>query len=372
MPQGPDPGDPQTGSIARWIERVPGGQVILMQPDVTDPAWQLIAVDDDGSIRWRRCGSAEVWGMYAGADGDVVHVREAEYGEWWAWRSFDLVSGADAPPLGVPASLADARFADATDRYAVFGDALTLADLRLVDLDSGAITVLPDPGIGGTDGASHPVELIEREDGTPVLAIGEQFATLAVYVGGEWRTDHDTLLAERGLAVVETRADPGNAEPGNGVWARDALGDTVWFHPIVAGMSGEGWATGVVSDVVLTNECRRVDAADPFSCTEPWHIALDLATGELLWEGPGFISVGPAGDGAVMITGEGGWTLVDVRTGEVLQEYDDSFGTECCGLGTFVWTGHDGGVVWAVDQATIRIFYPELVSQPTVEVDLRS
>jgi hypothetical protein len=178
-------------------------------------------------------------------------------------------------------------------------------------------------------------------------------------------------MATVDLTVVENSAESGNAELGNGVWARDPLGATAWFHPIASGIGGgEGWATGVIGDVVLTNECRGDDPTAPYGCGDRWHIALDLDTGGLLWERQGFVGVGPAGDGAALIADDAGWSLIEPRTGAVLQELEGPFMNECCGLDTFIWTGSDGGVVWAVEYETIRIYYPELVSVPTVEVDL--
>lgn len=368
MPQAMEGDLLQTGSIARDIRRVRGGQVLLVQVDESDPGWQLVAIDDDGSIRWRRCGSAYALELFASPDGGHVYVREDD--GWSAWRAFDIVSGQDVLAFDVPA---DAPLVAITDRYALFGDANALHDLRLVDLGSGAVTALPDPDLPGVEGTYPFVRVLERRDGTPLVAIGEgAVPTLAVFVDGAWRTDRSTLLAEVPLTVAENSVDVGNAELGNGVWARDALGATVWFHPIVTPISAEGWTTGVVGDVVVSNECRAAALDASFGCDDPWHIALDFATGDLLWEQRGFVAVGPVGDGLAIIATEGGWSVTDLRTGSPMQQLDGPFLDECCGLDGFVWTGGDGGVVWAVDHETIRIYYPEIVSQPTVEVDLRS
>jgi hypothetical protein len=122
--------------------------------------------------------------------------------------------------------------------------------------------------------------------------------------------------------------------------------------------------------VVLTNECRADDPNVSYGCAEQWHVALDLDTGELLWEQPGFVGVGPADGTLALLADDDGWSLVDVRTGDVVQADLPSFSTACCGEDDFIWAARDGGVVWSIDYQTLRVYYPVGVSPAPVEVDL--
>jgi hypothetical protein len=372
LPNGPVAGTLQSGSIVRGITRIPGGVAVLFQPVDSDPAWQLVAVADDGSVLWRRCGSEQTVQLHSEGFEHDVHLREIAAG-WSAWRAFDARSGQDVAPLSADPT---AITLDATDRFLL----LDAADsLQLVDLADGLVTDVERPEFG-VEFTQYSLE--DRDGGVPVIAAQEeQFGpTLAVYVDGAWRTDRDTLMAERAIVAYENSALYGpDLELGNGIHARDPLGATVWLHATEGPLTTEGFHTdvfdgGAAGDVVLSNACRQAGEADGFpTCEQPAFVALDLLTGEVLWERPSFGSVGPSGDGSVLITTDGVWELVDVRTGERLdgQLWDElTFSTFCCGEGDYVWAGSDGGVVWSVNYDTIRIYYPESLASSTTEVDL--
>jgi hypothetical protein len=130
--------------------------------------------------------------------------------------------------------------------------------------------------------------------------------------------------------------------------------------------------------VVLANVCRDADASG--GCVTGALVALDLATGDLRWELPGFRALGTFGDGSAIVGDEfvaGGespsFVMIDLDTGAAVpgQEWaPGTFVNGCCGEGDFVHVGRDGGVVWAVDYRTIRVYYPEALATPTVVVDL--
>jgi hypothetical protein len=374
LPNGPAEGTLQSGSLVRGITRIPGGIAVLFQPVDTDPAWQLVAVADDGSILWRRCGSEQTTELHS-VGSEVIHVREIA-ADWSAWRAFDVLSGQDAAPLTAdPAAFT----IDATDRFLL----LDAADsLQLVDLADGLVTGIARPEFDGEFTLYTLQDRNDDPDGVPVIAAQEEQSgpTFAVYVDGEWRTDRETLLAEREIQANENSALYGpDLELGNGIHARDALGATVWFHDTEGPLTTEGFHTevfdgGTAGDVVLSNACRQAGETDGIpTCEQEALVALDLLTGEVLWERPAFGAVGPSGDGAVLLTTDRAWELVDVRTGERLdgQVWDDfTFSTFCCGEGDYVWAGIDGGVAWSVNYATIRVYYPESLAAPTVDVPL--
>lgn len=374
LPNGPAEGTLQSGSIVRGITRIPGGIAVLFQPVDTDPAWQLVAVGDDGSILWRRCGSEQTFELHS-VGSDVVHVREIA-ADWSAWRAFDALSGQDAVPIAAdPAGIT----LDATDRFLL----LDAPDaLQLVDLADGLVTDIERPDFDGEFTLYTLQDRDDDRDGVPVVAAQEEQSgpTFAVYVDGEWRTDRDTLLAEREIQVNENSALYGpDLELGNGIHARDALGATVWFHDTEGPLTTEGFHTdvfdgGAAGDVVLSNACRRAGETDGIpTCEQEALVALDVLTGEVLWERQSFGAVGPSGDGSVLISTDGAWELVDVRTGERLDGQVwgvQTFSTFCCGEGDYVWADHDGGVAWSVDYDTVRIYYPEALAAPPVDVTL--
>ncbi len=372
LPNGPAEGTLQSGSIVRGITPIPGGVAVLYQPVDTDPAWQLVGVGDDGSILWRRCGSEQTFELYS-MGSDVVHIRETAAG-WSAWRAFDVLSGQDATPLTADPT---AFTLDSTDRFLLLEAA---ESLQLVDLADGLVTDVERPEF---DGEFTLYSLDDRDGGVPVIvAQEEQFGpTFGVYVDGAWRTDRETLMAERDIQANENSELYGpDLDLGNGILGRDPLGATVWFHDTEGPLTTEGFHTAVFDggpdgDVVLSNACRQAGEADGIpTCEQEAFVALDLLTGEVLWERPSFAAVGPSADGSVLVNTGAAWELVDLRTGETLagQVWDEfAFSTSCCGEGAYVWADNAGGVAWAVNYDTIRIYYPEADARPTgVEVAL--
>jgi hypothetical protein len=96
-------------------------------------------------------------------------------------------------------------------------------------------------------------------------------------------------------------------------------------------------------------------------------VGLDMATGEQLWQLPGFRGVSAFGNGLALITdGDAGYVLIDVSTGEQVDAPEENsawpdpeaFRTACCGEGDYVWVGRDGGVVFAVNNGTVSLWNP--------------
>lgn len=67
-----------------------------------------------------------------------------------------------------------------------------------------------------------------------------------------------------------------------------------------------------------------------------------------------------------------------LRRGDQIDDVDESqqwtriesFAQECCGAGDFIWVGRDGGVVFAVNQDHVRVWYPQDRSDATVAAAL--
>jgi hypothetical protein len=233
------------------------------------------------------------------------------------------------------------------------------------------VTSVPHPGITLEGGSPAPLALVEQDDGSAVVAAGEYIgATYAVFVDSEWRTDRSSLYGHVGLNASEILDVDGRRA---GVFAVDALGAQAWFVATEGQLPGEGFHVAAYDDVVVANVCRDGDI-QAFTCDVAAMIGLDLATGEQLWERPGFGAVGPAGDGYAIVTTDQGWEMIELRTGEIVpgQVWDDefAFSTFCCGEEGYVRAERDGGVAWAINYRTVRIYLPEAVAGPTVRVDL--
>lgn len=366
-------GAPPGANVVAQVDRIAGGILVFVRPDFESglSGWQLAAVDDTGIVLWQVCGTDVAQTMIVGppdADRRVVDVQGSQ-----GWHSYRTVDGSTTgvTPLDIPFS---AGIAARDDRYLLVapdGPAATQdgGRLQLVDLVDGAVTDVPAPPGAGevTTYALH-----RRDDGSPVIEMSDNIGyqpALAVFVDGQWHTDRDTLMGELDIRVIETFEGDGR-DLGPGVLAVDPLGATVWFHETAGALPGEGFHTGVFGDVAVANVCRVPVTADDANCSGGAFIGLDLLTGEVLWERDGFDSVLGWSDRYVFT----GSNVLDVRTGEDLQTSPlpaDTFFQGCCGEDTYLYTRNDGGVVWAVNYGSIKVFYPEGAATPTAEVDLR-
>lgn len=357
-----------SGHVITDIDRIAGGIVVFVRADYDwgYAGWQLVAIDDSGEVRWQRCGDDAVTDMIvgpAGAERAVVDLPGPS-----AWHSFDLATGADATSLDIPVGYGweaqDDRYLVVSPEGPASGEAG--GPIRLVDLLTGSVTDLGTPPPGPE---FFGYGVTTRDDGSPLVTMSENpghDVTLAVYLDGEWRKYRDTLMAEGDIWVTET-FDGDTTGQGPGLLARDPLGATVWFQPTTGGLPGEGFRNAVVGDVVLANVCDVLGADGV--CEDITFQARDLLTGDLLWERPGYGSPVAWSDRYVFA----GSALLDLRTGDDVQQGtfpDATFLQSCCGEGTFVYTGFDGGVVWAVNYEQVQVFYPAAAARPTTRIDL--
>ena len=106
-------------------------------------------------------------------------------------------------------------------------------------------------------------------------------------------------------------------------------------------------------------------------------VGLDTATGDTLWELDGNRGVSALGDGFAIITNDAGdgWEMIDTLTGDLVDDSQqwagiEPFSQECCGAGDFIWVGRDGGLVFAVNQDHVRVWYPQGRSDGTIDMSL--
>ena len=361
------------------VRRVDGGVVIIARPydgDVTD-AYMLTLVDDDGAVRWRRCGS----------DGFAGHPFTAPGGSQiavpvWSntapgptWRSFDVATGVDGATDWLPTGMTQWTIDEQFAVFTIGGEEIMTADdeFAVVDLSESRTEFVPYLPEAGVPAFQQEFDVVEQPDGTHVVLAEEALdrsVIRGVHVDGEWRTDDDTILDTVGIVAVNTFDDARGWEGRNG------LGEVVWSRPDLLDLHREGFNSGVSDGTTVVNACRDRDSTT-FECSGDSLIGLDTAAGETLWERTGSRGVTALGDGFALITNDAadGWELIATETGEVVDETQrwpgiPTFAQECCGAGDFVWVDRSGGVVFAVSGDRIRVWYPQGRTEATITMSI--
>lgn len=353
--------------------RVPGGLLLgLRRPGI--PGSALVVVNDDGGVRWRTCFERDLWSVDASPDGGPIVV---------SWRAVDpatygpdrieLVSAADGTVTSdvteaVRAVTGGTNRMGAAPGGVFFGpNPEVVADagsqLARLDLATGVVASRDYPSVGEgrevlalTLEATGTAYLVARVDGGAPVG--------AALIQGRWTTD---------LAAIESVIDPlirsGTVEAptiervrpdGSVMWQRQDL--TLW--------SGEGFAYGVTEDTVLAHVCAD---GDPINCTQHALVALDAMTGATRWQLDDAAVAVEYGDGNAIVAGTDGYRMIDASTGGAVSPTtwpSGTFANECCGIGEYVYTERLGGIVVAVDEAEVRVFYPEAAAPPPVSVTL--
>lgn len=365
---------------ALGVAPIPGGTLVMARSTAPDGAWILAAVDDGGSVRWRRCVS----GTYAGqlwvarsALGPTSAFVQTFVGPDPSWRVFDLATGSD---VEAPAGVDDTRVIAESERFLLLGPSddshrIAVADdsLIVLDMQRGSVATIPYPDrADGQESFRLIFEIDDVADQPLVLHLDPFDTTVGAYVDGAWRTDEASI---RAAAADRVRED----FVGQTLSAIDPLGGTIWSIPEFTSVPGEGFRWAETDGVVIVNRCLQ--PSDVTGCDEGSMIGVDMATGEQLWQIAGFRGVSALGDGAALITNESGdgFVLIDVSTGERVDAPEenstwadpDAFRTTCCGEGDYVWVGHDGGTVFAVDNDTVDVWYPPSTdASQSLSVDL--
>jgi len=389
------------GSIAA-TEVIPGGVLVGVYPPSGWPtaseilsSSSLAAVDDDGSIRWRRCfddefGTRRFAVAAAALEPDVVWVLSNAWDEPLRIVGVDLATGAD---VAFPARADDlADFMErgfGTSRTLVLGPKVTDGpvgaddSLLLVDTLDGSMTSIPVPPswVGNEGGWANPIDL-DPTGGDVVIAdrTPSPGELAAVYVDGRWTEDpavrRDVLPAQ----ITESFGEPFELR------LLDGGGAEVWAVPEFRGISREGFRTAIAEDVVVAVRCVEWDADGV--CTQDDDgqpveelVAYDLETGDQLWSTPGARALTAVTGNTALATARAGefgltadgYVVLDLTSGEAVPGTTWPAGTfdeGCCGEGEYVHVHRIGGVVVATDEEHVRVWYPPELTQPTVTVDL--
>ena len=363
------------------VGRVDGGTAVLARPYEGEDTntYLLSVIDDDGSVRWRRCASGAFAGVLLSSPGsDLVVVAEYTPGttpDAPAWRTFDVVSGRDGAPLDIPGELQTVTTGERHVLFSLSDERFTTPDdeMMLLDLTTGELSALPYPDVTDLEAFKFGFQIIDGAgDELRILRRGAQVgvAVDGVWIDGAWQSDDATILEATPVRAVNSFDDAVGWEGRNG------LGEVVWSRPDLLDLRREGFNSEVSESVTVINACRERDDATGL-CGGGALIGLDTMTGETMWERADNRGVSAVGDGFAIITNDAsdGWEMIDTLTGELVDESQqwtgiESFAQECCGAGDFIWVGRDGGVVFAVNEDHVRVWYPQARSSATISVAL--
>ncbi|MFZ9041470.1 MAG: hypothetical protein ACO225_07310 [Ilumatobacteraceae bacterium] len=376
------------GSIAS-TRAIPGGVLVSVlppngwpTPDEILTSSSLVAIDHDGTVRWRRC--------FVDLEVARVVVAPAPTRPTSAWvfsRAWDqplevvrvdLATGAD---VAFEIDVTDLEVRGVGGRFVVLGvgsDGPTIdagSEMLLLDVLDGSIETVPYPpeAHGHPGDAYFTIHDADSADSDAVIVLGSLSPgdARAVRSGGVWTTDPDVLRAVLPPAVSETFGEPFELR------LLDVAGGLIWAAEEFHGISREGFRWAIGDSVVVAVRCAEWDADGicPWLGDEPPReevVAFDLASGDELWSTPGaraFPVV--AGDLGIGTIDDGGYELVDLRTGARVGGPwpAGSFDQECCGGDDYVHVERDGGLVVATAWDRIRVWYPESATSATVAVD---
>lgn len=375
---------------------IPGGLLVGVYPPDSWPSEadivtssQLVAVDLDGGLRWRRCFDELETRRFAVAPADlepeVAWVLSTPFDGPTRIVGVDLATGVEVP-FPVDVSALEQR-GGGDDRHLVlgprFGSGPLAADSRFLVVDTldGSLAEVPVPPewVGG--GGDWMYVAGPADDGdVPVLTTGFPGSPgpMSLYVDGAWTADPALAADLLPVVVTETFGDPAELQ------LYDASGTLLWAVPDFHSVPREGFHWGIADEVVLAMRCTTFDRDACSGEVGPAGeelAAFDLATGRELWADAELgAAVVIAGDRAIVSLSDTagaplGQILVDVRTGERIGPVGDpwpnlSFAQGCCGEDVYVNVQRFGGVVVAFDYERISVWYPAESSVPTVTVDL--
>jgi len=374
------------------VTRVPGGTAILFQsqwPQTTSFAWSVIVVNDDGTLRWRRCGSdAPVYSVLGAAHSVIVSGQDQSL------RLLDVSTGEDAGILDIPHELtglgggkghlvfgkSQPRGADGTPLPGAPDDML-----RVVDTSTMSIAEIPYPPDYYTgERYGDWIQLVEPPDNPNAWMLeqyGDQYPlVVALFVDGAWTTDPAAI---RNVVPIAATSPYGTGGEWSGV---DPLGETVWTVPDRVAFWTEGPEWHEDGDVDLLSVCRRYDALPDGGsvCVSPSLLGVDGQSGTILWELPGHRQIQAVGDGYALIGDEsenfsdgsppGAWLMIDTATGQSIEGQAwsyETFETDYYSMEQIdQWVRRDGAAVLAVNGPHLRVWFPATASTPTISVSL--
>jgi hypothetical protein len=349
----------------------------------------VAAVNTDGSKRWVRCIDGRISGVWAAPPPTqprtAIVAVQTDYtttGPVMAWPIVSLVDGSDQGSVADAAAAVGIDPVDFANHWQVEpiyprppssfvvrhlregGDYSKLEEFALYDLVTNRLTVISVPSEiqNGSLGFSDAEEL--------VLTGGTGgYQVLAVFRDGAWSRDPSVLRKAFGV-----RAIFGSEQPSLLVGI-DATGKTVWTDNGLASAALQGTFVSSDGGVSVADVCTSW--VDVGNCTEYALAGVNTDNGEILWALPGFrlVSAHSNGyllttDGSVLDDAHPRWVLLDDKTGKPVDKDQqwadpDTFRYGCCGESETVWVDHAGGVVVAVNNTRVSIWYPKVAAGET-------
>lgn len=378
------------------VWRIPGGMLVELRPynDGSLPVAALIAIDADGTVRWRRClergpdlvavaqsaSSTEFvvgWTTYDATgpvrtDLEVRSLADGSPSRTWddllaangisgaaSGHRTNLLWGSDLPVLVLGPQGSRAVTPDDT--------------LLVVDLATMTMRELPYP----PSAQSGRIDILPLEltaDGRLMAfapgTAGSSAPVAAVLTSTGWSADRG-VIGE----AVGVRADFFGGAQSNELRAFDSQGNELWRRGDVLAPPFEGFHLAVDGDMVVASGCAAIDMASDNPCVGWTLWGIDSRTGATRWEHEGLWSVTGLGRGVAMVagpyTGVAGaplpeWTMIDLTTGQQVGDRTWtepwSFGVGCCDEPARVY--RSGGVVFTVDGTKLEMWYPEQQTTP--------
>lgn len=391
LPLGRSTDVPELQAPGVSVERIPGGALLAVVASSYGhfEGGVLAAVDADGENRWVRCFADRIDGMFVAPAASApttaliaFAISQDNAVPVSGWRFVSLDDGA---VVGELSDLFAAQGVDPTFPISVFplvtspdsvvfgpsGDTVvdpTRDHLILLDLHTSTVEVLPFPEQSA--GGELFRQRFQFADSGDLVLMGDGLvepanAVVSAYRGGRWTQAPAVLRRTYG-----TRVDFGSE--GRGLIGFDALGQQLWRDDNVSDSRLEGFRLAASGPVTVISGCFSSPAPD--ECADRGLAGVETATGTILWQLPEMRQVAAVGDGFALISQaiaaaygdgkQGPWMLIDTSTGELVDSTQqwlepDTFRQECCGGGEFVWVGHDGGVVIAVNGEHVALWYPK-------------
>jgi hypothetical protein len=397
-------------------QRIPGG--FLVSVSVDDPSLFtvaygnsiLMAVNDNGSVRWRQCRTDGFTGFTAVADvGDVPtqaiiavsHGPQTTNAVETDYRVVDLADGHDAGNLhdrAVAAGLEPAYLADqlrwigsrtlvfsgqdsagySTDRTLDAHDRIVQVDLRTMTVE---VVHLPGVATGLAENSQWLI-LTPSEEPAVIASTPELVAPLpkAVFHRGRWLTEATAgpvMWRESFPRRVTFRADQLQHPT---LFATDADGRILWERGDLVVLLSDGVTVVSGEPTALAIVC----APNSPGCADQMLVGVDTATGADRWQLMGTYAIAFVADGLAMVraittpggVGSGPWQLIAAQTGTPLpddQQWVDpqAFLVDPGALGVATdRVEASGAFVLAAHGDRLSVWMPKALTGPTRYVSL--
>ncbi len=353
-----------TDGSKRWVRCIPGQiSSLFVAPPSTRPTTATLAVVEnvtatESTSDWPIVSLTD--GTITGSLGDAASsagINRGDFSHYW------VASTDPGPPTKVMLTHAP-----------IYGDTEHVDHLLSYDVTTKTMAAIPIPpelldlSSGATLGFST--------GGDPVLsdhiAVGGYERVLAVYRDGAWSRDQAAISRTFGTRVFIEVDAPFS------IVGLAADGTVVWRDANLTSPQLQGMSVDTDGGITVATVCTDEPANPP--CTYAL-VGVDSATGKLRWSLPGLRLVAAfsngyilTNDGSIVYSDDGnatpGWVLLNAATGTLVDASQhwtdpDAFRNGCCGESENVWVSRAGGVLFAINNTKVNVWYPMAVAGPT-------